>query len=506
MKKLKWIHRWFSLVLGLFLILWAVSGIVLNHRGLFSGMEVKRSLLSENYHYTNWNNASVRSGLQLGGDSLLIYGNVGIYLTDTNFLDYVPFNEGLKRGIDNRRIYKLYRSAAGNLYAGTQSGLYYYHPHAAQWQKILLPLHDERIPDITQRGDKLVVMSRSALWITDDSPGQWEFSRFELPRALDDDGRVSLFKTLWVIHSGELLGLPGQLLVDLLALVLMFLVVTGFLYFFFPRWLRKRKKKKLASPGLVKTIRFSVKWHNKIGIWIGGFLLVTTLTGMFLRPPLLIAIATAKVAKIPFTMLDGPNPWHDKLRAIHWNEAGAYWLIGSNEGLYKAREDFSGLLMPFRNQPPLSVMGINVLEYLGQDTYLVGSFNGLFLWQAQSGYLRDYLTGEIPKQVSHAGSPIGKFMIAGMINLPGKPLVFDYDKGLMGPHEIPMPLQISQTPMPLWNFALEVHTARIFQSLTGSLYILIIPLFGLATLLILISGIIVWLKPYLRKRSRTKHK
>ncbi len=86
MKKLKWIHRWFSLVLGLFLILWAVSGIVLNHRGLFSRVEVNRSLLSENYHYTNWNNASVRSGLPLGGDSLLIYGNIGIYLTDTIFL------------------------------------------------------------------------------------------------------------------------------------------------------------------------------------------------------------------------------------------------------------------------------------------------------------------------------------------------------------------------------------------------------------------------------------
>ncbi len=444
----------------------------------------------------------MRSGLQLGADSLLIYGNIGIYLTDTAFSHYEPFMKGLKKGIDNRRVFKLLHTDAGNLYAGTQSGLYYYHHEAGQWRKILLPLQDERIPDLTVRGNKIIVMSRSELWITDDKPGQWEFSRFELPRALDDDGRTSLFKTLWTIHSGEILGLPGILLVDMLALVLIFLVITGYIYFFFPRWLRSRKKKKKAVSGLLSTIRFSVKWHNKIGIWIGVFLIITTLTGMFLRPPLLIAIATQRVAKIPYTVLNKTNPWHDRLRAIHWNEEQNFWIIGTAEGLYRANHDFSGLLTPFANQPPLSVMGINVLEHMGRDVYLVGSFNGLFLWQAETGYVRNYITGEIPQGKSHAGSPIGQHMITGMIRLPEKHLIYDYNRGLIGHHQISMPPEISDTPMPLWNFALEVHTARIFQALTGSFYILIIPLFGLSTLLILVSGIIVWLRPYLKKNTR----
>jgi hypothetical protein len=502
MKKLRWIHRWFSLVLGFLLILWAASGMVLNHRKLFSGVAIDRSKLAENYHYKNWNNASVRSGLQLGGDSLLIYGNIGIYLTDTNFSGYKPYMDGLKMGTDNRRIFKLLRSPSGNLYAGTQSGLYFHNPIEQIWETIQLPLHDERIPDMTVYGDKLVVMSRSELWIADDLPGKWEFIPFELPRALDDDGRTSLFKTLWVIHSGELLGLPGILLVDLLALVLIFLVITGYIYFFFPRWLRKRKKKKMAVQGLLKTIRFSLKWHNKIGIWIGGLLIVTTLTGMFLRPPLLIAIATNRVAKIPFTKLDHPNPWHDRLRAIHWNEDGQYWLIGTAERIYRANADFSGVLMPFRQQPPLSVMGINVLEYIGQDAYLIGSFNGLFLWQPQSGYLRDYITGEVPQSKMHAGSPIGSNMIAGMIKFGDKQFIFDYNRGLIGHYTLPMPETIANTPMPFWNFALEVHTARIFQSIIRDFYILVIPLFGLATLLILVSGIIVWMRPYFRKNMK----
>jgi len=57
-----------------------------------------------------------------------------------------------------------------------------------------------------------------------------------------------------------------------------------------------------------------------------------------------------------------------------------------------------------------------------------------------------------------------------------------------------MPDKIEHQPMPLWNLALEVHTARIFQALIGDFYILIIPLFGLAFLLILWAGLMRWLK------------
>jgi hypothetical protein len=78
-------------------------------------------------------------------------------------------------------------------------------------------------------------------------------------------------------------------------------------------------------------------------------------------------------------------------------------------------------------------------------------------------------------------------------------LIFDYNQGLLL-EQLPMPVKLSSVPMPLWNLALEVHTTRIFQFLTGPFYILIIPLFGMGSLLILISGIVVWLrKP--RKRA-----
>lgn len=499
MRKWKWIHKWFSLVLGVFVILWALSGIVLNHRSLVSSVDINRNLLPEVYHYKNWNNASIRGGLQLGADSLLIYGNAGIWLTDTAFSSYQKYDNGFKAGADSRKINKLFKSKAGILFAGTQSGLYRFDRQQQKWQYIPLDLPDERIVDITKRGEKVVFLSRSELIIADDRYENPDYARFELPRAIDDDGRASLFRTLWVLHSGEIYGKIGVLFVDLLAVLLIFLVVSGYVYFFYPKWIRKRKKKKKSIKRWLSQLKFNQKWHNKIGIWIVGFLIFNTLTGIFLRPPLLIAIAEARVGKIPFSSLSDSNPWHDKLRMIHWNEAGNYWIIGSNAGLYKAEADFSGSLMPFQKQPPLSVMGINVFEQLEAEMFVVGSFNGLFLWQPEFNYVRDMISGEVPKEKSSAGSPLGKHLISGLIRLPKHNLVFEYGNGLLS-QDIPMPEKIANEPMPLWNFALEVHTARIFQGMLGSFYILIIPLFGLAVLLILVSGLMRWLKKYRRKK------
>ncbi|PKP49824.1 MAG: peptidase [Bacteroidetes bacterium HGW-Bacteroidetes-1] len=493
MKKWKWIHRWFSLVLGLLLILWAISGIILNHRSLFSNFELNRNLLPPEYRYQNWNNASVRSGLQLNSDSLLIYGNIGIWLTDTTFSQYKPFMEGMPKGVDNIKTSRLIITPHGHLFAGTQTGIYFFQREIQEWIKIALDIHDERITDLTIKNGKLVVLSRSEIFLAGYDTAVPEFIKVLLPAASDDDNQIGLFRTLWVIHSGEIFGLPGKIIIDFFALLLIFFVITGYIYFFFPRWIKKRKKKKLEYNNLIKSSRFSIKWHNKLGIWLGGFLILTTLTGMFLRPPLLIAIGNVRVGKIPFSVLNSHNTWHDRLRTIHWNEEGEYWLIGTNDGIYFTDASLKNAPAPFLNQPPVSVMGINVFEPTGKGSYFVGSFNGLFLWQPTLGLVQDYITGEVPNKKNSAGSPLGTHLISGMIRLENKLLLFEYNHGLLK-EKIPMPPAIQSTPMPLWNVALEIHTARIFQNLIGIFYILIIPIFGISTLLILISGIIIWLK------------
>ena len=53
-------HRWFGLVLSVFMLVFCVSGIILNHRQLFAGCEVSRSLMPSAYHIKNFNNGIIK--------------------------------------------------------------------------------------------------------------------------------------------------------------------------------------------------------------------------------------------------------------------------------------------------------------------------------------------------------------------------------------------------------------------------------------------------------------
>ena len=119
LKRFKKWHRWPGIILGFFFILWAISGIVMNHRQLFSGFDIDRKLLPEENRYVNWNNAAVKSAVRIGSDSLLLYGNIGIWLTDDTFSSFTNFNNGFKDGIDNRKISSMLVSGNGTVYAGT---------------------------------------------------------------------------------------------------------------------------------------------------------------------------------------------------------------------------------------------------------------------------------------------------------------------------------------------------------------------------------------------------
>jgi len=69
-------HKWPSLFFSLFILLFAISGIILNHRELFSSVDLNRKWLSQNYFYKNWNLASVKGSAEISPDSLLVYDPV----------------------------------------------------------------------------------------------------------------------------------------------------------------------------------------------------------------------------------------------------------------------------------------------------------------------------------------------------------------------------------------------------------------------------------------------
>jgi len=488
-------HRWFSLAATFFILFFAVSGMVLNHRELLSGMDVSRRFLPPGYRLNNWNLGAVKGSVKAGGDSILVYGNIGVWLTDSTFRSFQDMNAGFPEGTDNRKINTLSWSRVAGLYAGTLFGLYHF--HGGSWEKVAIPAAHARVVKVLQLGDSLLVMTRSNLFTARSTPGSSGFHEIPVPKGEDNDGKVGLFKTIWVIHSGEIYGLAGKLIVDSIGIILVVLCITGLTWFLVPYRLKKLKGD-LSRAKLKRFNRMSLKWHNVIGSWAILVLLLNTAAGIFLRPPLLIPIAGVRVAKLKYTELDNPNPWFDRFRDLLYDEENKRFMVAAGDGFYYSGDRFGSDLKLFPVQPPVSVMGINVFEKNGPGHYLVGSFSGIFDWEPATGRTIDCITRTEYLDTGQGGPPFGKVTVAGYIRCNDSTrILFDYARGafsLEGKNPLPPVPQpiVAASPVSLWNTALEIHTGRIFESVLGPFYILIVPLVGLSTLFILISGFFSW--------------
>jgi hypothetical protein len=500
-RKLKKYHKWPGILVALFALLFALSGIILNHRNLISNVDISRKWMPPGYQYKNWNLAAVRSSLTVGDDSLLIYGNIGVWMATGGLTSFTDWNDGFPEGIDKRKIYSVVKYKQ-HLVAGTHFGLFVNTLKTNKWLPVSMPEGEERISDLAVKGDTLLILTRDFLYCTTDL---FHIEQIKLPPPEGYDHKAGLFITLWELHSGELFGFTGMLFVDLLGSVLIFLSLTGLFHFLFPKWITRLKKQGKSYTRPLSLKKWNLKWHNLIGYTFVVFLLVNTTAGMFLRPPLLIPIASSQIGILPYTHLDTNNPWNDKLRRIIWNPRMERYVVYTSDGFFYADQNLRDDLVPAPNQPPVSIMGCNTFELLDFESYLVGSFSGLFVWYPASGIVMDYFTGKQAETFHGMGRPVGQNMVAGYLNnCNGRNYWIDYNRGIIatdGGASFPkMPDNVlKQAPISLWNAALEVHTGRIFEHLIGPFYLLYVPLMGLSILIVLISGILIWWFSY-RKR------
>jgi hypothetical protein len=152
-------HKWLGVIFGLIILTYVFSGIILNHREALSFIDVNRKLLPKEYRYQNWNNAAVKSTFKISPDSILVYGNIGIWLTDSSFSDFTNFSTGFPKGIDNRKTFQMFKTSGSRLLAGTFSGLYTYNSEENKWTSITLPVRERSIVDIIQKQDTILVLT-----------------------------------------------------------------------------------------------------------------------------------------------------------------------------------------------------------------------------------------------------------------------------------------------------------------------------------------------------------
>lgn len=535
-------HRWLGLVLSVFMLVFCVSGIILNHREVFSGCEVSRKWLPASYYIKNFNNGVVKGTVVKKSaahslssencDSVLAYGCAGVFLTDSRLSTWQDFNAGLPESIDERNVRHVVKAKDGSLWCAALRDVYRYDENSHRWKKVELPGNEERIMDVALAKDSMTVvaLTRSRVFtivpfvqygeIVKIGKSSSETYRVEskiIPAPKKYEPKTTLFKLVWHLHSGEFFGLPGKLVVDAIALVLIVLSITGILLFILPYGIRRAKKlaAKARMKRLGKQFAWNMKWHNKIGYVTIVLTLWIAITGMCLRPPLMVPLV---LSKLPQAVGEDGNVWQDKLRAIRWDAVQGDWLVSTSEGFLRVDEDFSQApkMLPDDECPKLSPMGVTVWESDGKGGWIVGSFRGIYRWNPvnHKSQILDYFTNEPCVETSMI--PISDNLICGYSEdlFDREPMVFDFAKGvedakgqvinILDEKDAMSDLICETAPMSLWNVALELHVGRCYSPFLGPLSDLFVFLSGLLITLVLLSGYIISHRRRKKAQARLK--
>lgn len=444
MKLKKWraLHKWTGLAICLFLMMFVASGIILNHRNLVLDKEINRSWLPARYEFRNWNGGLMRGTLPYGND-VLIYGTNGIWKQNSVDRAISDFNHGLPRGADRHNIRRIVNAGNSGLMAVSPFGAYHFIGN--KWEPISLPVEDdEKLTDIEVCDDSIVIAGRSHLYVATESKP--DFRKLTLSPSPDSEGKVTLLRIIWCLHSGELFGLPGRIVVDAIGITFLFLCISGIAI-----WIVRKRR-----PG-TPIHKWNSRWHNKIGFTALALLILLALTGWCLRPPVMVPLALTHTKPIPGTALASDNAWHDKIRAIRRDTLRNDWILSTSEGFFSIK-NLSDTPRKIKTAPPVSVMGVTVLQQDEDGSWICGSLSGLYRWNRDSGEITDWFSGE--KADLTPGPPFGKKPVSGFSqDLLEKPVIVDYVEGT---ENFSQPEKLAQLPMSLHNVALEVHSGRIY--------------------------------------------
>ena len=523
-RRLCWVHKWGGLFFTLFLIIFALSGIVLNHRVALSEVDVPRSVLPPEYRMEHWNLGAVKGTLRVSSDSILLYGENGLWLTDSSRACFSRFERGMRSGADNRLVANVVRTHSGQLFAVTTFDAYQWNHSTQSWQRLTERFApSDRMTDAAVKGDTLVLQSRSELFLA--TAPYAHFERIHLKAPTNAPLGRFTFRTLWMLHSGELFGAWAQYFVDFLGVILIVLCLTGVVLAFFPKLLKRQRKRQPEGKSVLRRVfKFSLQLHNKLGVYLLAFLLLLTVTGMFLRPPLLVAIARLRHQPLALTHEHNPNPWWDNLRMIRYDRHHNRWLLQTPFGFFTT-SNLHSAPTKLEHEPPVGFMGTNVLQQEDADHWIAGSFSGLYRWNARTGESWNLYTGQRYVAPKHQGIPDFTYSVSGYSkDLSARPVVFDYNRGaeyaLGGAKKVAtdddrqefvcyeradfsvMPEQVQDGRLSLWRVALEMHTGRIYTFLPNIVIQLFIFLSGTFLLTVLISGFIVWRRFHRFAKSR----
>jgi len=491
----RWIHKYFGLIFLLFMAWMSLSGVLLNHPDLIRNVSVPNFLVPGQYQPDNWSRSSLK-GVENMGDSLVLYGRQGIFLSTDEGKSFQHFMKGeYPQSAWGKRTHHLYYSKDKKLLLCANNwGCYRYSFETKEWKKFF---SEEPIVKILAPDNELLLVGKSNVYSVDISKNI--VSTLVLNRK-KYSSKVSLITVFFELHDGSIFGLPGRLLWDVAGLILFFLCISAFYIWYYPKkWKRQYKREgKKSSSEEKKRRNFFLKYHKKLGWYFGILLVIITFTGMFLTPVLMMTLVKGSINEKYYPGVHEKNPWKKKIRNALYDHQKDELVLECSDGIWagkiKGEEEFKKIKLPLR----IFGMGATVFEEEKPGIWRIGSFGGLHEIDRQKNKAEKLLQ---TKQSNHSGRPASTF-VTGYVKLQdGEHYVMGHYKGICDVEGkvisdvLEMPDEIKKNSrLPLWNYLFELHNARIFRGGIGAFYMLVIPLGGFLSLLMLLAGILdYWL-------------
>ncbi|HDS16442.1 MAG TPA: PepSY domain-containing protein [Proteobacteria bacterium] len=504
---LKQIHKYLGLLVLLYGLWMALSGIALNHPEAIKNLSFSNRLMPDNYQYRNWNRMSWRCAQFSSFDDnlLLVGGKEGVWQSLDRGKSFTRLAGGFPAASYAKDTFSLLLANNGSkeiLFAGTRSGLYYWQEQ--QWQKVDHPvLSQARVLDLLQVDNLILAFTDSLAFKAEISSEKLIFRSLPLPVEASIFQHLPLFRWLRKVHDGSILGFYGKLFADGIGLILIFLSLSG-LVIWYTRQRKKLHKKTIFSG---KFFFFNFHWHSNLGVVSALFISILIFSGAFSFPPLLVTIVRLATPACLLADKDADNPWREQILRAAYLESRKRLIIATKNGLFSGPLDGSREFIRLPDTVPIHGMGVQVFTNIGSEQLLLGSFSGLYLWDTSSNNVIHLKAGK-QANVPDWGRAI---MVTGVAIFKDRPvLAVDYESGIK-------PLNVNQeiTPqMPallaeqsrisLWHALFELHNGRIFEQFIGQFYWLITPLGWLAFFLITLSGVLLWLKKKINGGSKRR--
>lgn len=483
------LHKVLSLVFIPIFLFIALSGIGLNHSSIIKNISLPISSLPDNYHFKQWNRGVIQT---LAKDE-----KGGIYAAGKNGLGY--FIDGSYQQINNplainswqNFIYSLYfDKASEQLFIGSRDGLYRYQVATQQWH-YYSQTSDQRIVSIvkSEQENAIIAIANHHIFtvdVTTDSKVDDKVVNKVKEHAVflaKSSQTIPLFRFIFALHSGELLGIVGILLMDLVALSLIYFCLSGLYYWLFPKVVRKQllSKKQQIKGG--RAFRWLAKHHNSWGLVLAPLLIISAATAAVMRPPGLLLIVSGNSPIDVYSSHATENvPYKITKAALIENKL----VLLTDDGVFSGDSN-TAKFEQIKFSVPVHGMGATIFQQQTDGNILVGSFSGLFVWQEKND---SYEAVALPEDTK------GILPVAAYQSESGV-VVFDFFKGKLFDQTSvfsAMPDSInSDARMALWSFFFELHNLRIFQDYIGSFYLLLLLSVALALLIITITGIIQYL-------------